>query len=58
MGHVTIRHMVFIIVNYYIYLDITDGTCYNKTHGVNYCQLLNLPRHNSWDILLSIIIFT
>jgi len=28
MGHVTIRHMVFVIVNNYIYLDITDGTCY------------------------------
>ena len=28
MGHVTFRHMVFVIVNYVIYLDIIDGTCY------------------------------
>jgi len=27
MGHVTIRHMVFVIVTYYIYLDITDELC-------------------------------
>jgi len=66
MGHVSIRHMVFGIVTYYIYLDITDGTCYYKTHDVCYCHLLYLLRHNGWDmlllytwcLLLSLIIFT
>ena len=52
MGLVTIRYIVFIIVNYYIYLDIIDGACYYKTHGVCYCQLLYLLRHNRWDMLL------
>jgi len=66
MGHVTIIHMVFVIVIYYIYLDITDGTCYYYSHGVCYCYLLNLLRHNRWDMLIldtlyllvSLIIFT
>jgi len=39
MGHVTFRHMVFVIVIYYIYLDISDGTCFYELHGVCYCHL-------------------
>jgi len=66
MGHVTFIHMVFVIVTYYIYLDITDGTCYFYTHGVCYCHLLYLLRQNRWDmflldtwcLVLSLIIFT
>jgi len=45
MGHVSIRHMVFVIVTYYIYLDITDGTCFYELHGV-------LTRLYRWDVLL------
>jgi len=52
MGHVTISHMVFVIVIYYIYLDSTDGTCYYYTHGVCYCHVLYLLKHNRWDMLL------
>jgi len=52
MGHVTIIHMVFVIVTYHIYLDITDGTGYYFTHGVCYCHLLYLLSHNGWDMLL------
>jgi len=52
MGHVTIIHMVFAIVINYIYLDKTNGTCYFYTHGVCYCHLLYLLKHNGWDMLL------
>jgi len=39
MAHVTIRHMVFVIFTYFIYEDITDKTCYYKTHDVCYWHL-------------------